>query len=147
VFVSVTRLHLRSWRFFPSFALYTFRSTRQVKGSAGFLAGVLAGDARRGSWTITLWESDAQMRAFRNSGPHRQAMVRLLAWCDEASFVHWDTEHAALPTMEDAFQRLRDTGRTSKVYHPSAAHQAGRTVGDAVPQVGYTIRSFDRGKP
>jgi hypothetical protein len=110
--VSVTRLHVRAWWYLPSFAFYTFRITRQVKRSAGFRGGLLAGDAQRGAWTITLWDSSAHMRAFRNAGAHLAAMPHLLTWCDEASFAHWETAPAGLPSYEEAYRRLRDEGRT-----------------------------------
>jgi hypothetical protein len=135
--VSVTRLHLSGWRYVPGFIIYTVRSVRQVRRSRGFRAGFLAGDAQRGSWTVTLWDSEEDMRAFRNAAAHLAAMPRLLTWCDEASYTHWEVgaDAAALPTAEEAYARLRDEGKTSKVRHPSLAHRNGRTVSDSAPRV------------
>lgn len=82
---------------------------------------------------MTVWESEADMRAFRNSGAHLKAMPRLLRWCDEASYVHWDVEDGTLPAVAEVYARLRDGGQTSKVHHPSAAQQAGRTVASTPP--------------
>ena len=83
--VSTTRLHVRSTLYFVPFQLYVLRSALQVRRSRGFRGGILGGDAQGGAWTITLWDSDADMRALRNSGAHRGAMPHLLNWCDEAA--------------------------------------------------------------
>jgi hypothetical protein len=139
-FVSVTRLHLRSWRYYPVFALDSLRSASQAKRSRGFLGGFLGGDAQRGAWTVTLWESAADMRAFRNTGAHLKAMPRLLGWCDEASFTHWDVEAAEVPSAAEAYARLRDSGNPSKVNSPSSAHRAGRTVAEDPPRPAVTLR-------
>jgi len=73
-------------------------------------------------WTMTAWESNETMRAFMNSGAHKKAMPRLLNWCDEASVAHWTQPDAALPSWEEADRRMRETGRSSKVFHPSPHH-------------------------
>ena len=64
------------------------------------------------------------MRAFMLAGPHRRAMPKLLEWCDEASVVHWNQESPALPDWREAYRRMVEEGRPSKVNHPSPAHRA-----------------------
>src|SRR6266850_5865747 len=135
-FISATRLHLRSKWYFVPFQLYVLGSARQVKRSRGFRGGILGGDAEGGAWTITLWDSDADMRAFRNAGAHRAAMPHLLDWCDEASYTHWTVDAPALPTMEEAYERLSTSGRISKVHHPSALQASGHAVSEGLPRVG-----------
>lgn len=71
--VSVTRLHLRSRWFFLPFVICTLRSGQQAKRSSGFRGGVLGNDAAGGNWTITVWDTEGAMRAFRNTGVHRSA--------------------------------------------------------------------------
>jgi len=134
--ISVTRLHLRSLRYLPSFAWRTFVINRQVRRIHGFVGGRLGNELPRGFWTITAWDSLEAMRRFRDSGVHRAAMPRLLRWCDEASFVHWEQRDTSLPSPEEAHRRLQAEGRVSKVYRPSAAHAAGRTAGERMPTLG-----------
>ena len=106
-FISITRLRVRSIRFLPFFALYTYRSLRQVKTSLGFQGGRLLPDRSWTFWTMTAWDSEESMRGFMTTGSHKAAMPRLLVWCDEASVVHWDQAQAALPSWTEADQRMR----------------------------------------
>jgi heme-degrading monooxygenase HmoA len=138
-FVSVTRLHLRSKWYYPSFIISSYRAAAQARRSAGFITGVLGGDAHGAGWTLTVWESEPAMRAYRNSGLHMRVMPKLLEWCDEASFAHWAVDDPALPSMEEAHRRMITDGRLSKVNHPSSAHAAGRTAMEGPPRVGLTL--------
>ena len=137
--VSVTRLHLRSLRFLPGFLIWTYRSARQLKHARGYQGGWLGNELPRGFWTATVWDSLDSMRAFRNGSPHLEAMKKLLNWCDEASYAHWEQEGFAPPDGETAFGRLRQEGKVSKVLYPSSRHSAGKTTADAPPQVGRPI--------
>jgi hypothetical protein len=123
-FVSVTRLRLRALRFVPGFFLHAMRANAQVRRAAGFQGGALLPDRRRTFWTMTVWDSPEDMRGYILSGSHKAAMPKLLNWCDEASLVHWDQPDARLPTWQEADQRMRQTGRTSKVRYPSPDHAA-----------------------
>jgi hypothetical protein len=122
VFLSLTRLKLRSIRFLPAFAIHTSRSLSQVKKAPGFLDGSLLPEKGWIFWTMTAWDSEESMRRFMTSGAHKKAMPRLLDWCDEASVAHWTQPDAALPTWKDAAERMRTTGRASKVRNPSPQH-------------------------
>lgn len=121
-FVSLTRLRLRSLRFLPGFALHTLQAQRQLKQATGFLSGKLLPDRNLTFWTITAWDSEASMRAYMTNGAHKRAMPHLLHWCDEASIAHWTQPEAALPTWDEADERMRASGRISKVHHPSPHH-------------------------
>ncbi|HEY9126203.1 MAG TPA: antibiotic biosynthesis monooxygenase [Acidobacteriaceae bacterium] len=126
IFLSLTRLRIRSVFYLPLFAVYTLRSLRQVRRASGFLSGKLLPDHDRTFWTMTAWRDSGSMRAFMNSGAHKQAMPKLLSWCDEASVAHWGQEDLSLPSWEEADRRMRESGRPSKVKHPSSDH-AGLT--------------------
>lgn len=121
-FVSITRLRIRSVRFMPRFMLDAMRTTRQVKRAEGFLGGALLPDRKLTFWTMTLWRDQAAMRRYMTSGAHVQAMPKLLAWCDEASIVHWLQDGAEAPDWLEADRRMRTEGRPSKVRHPSSGH-------------------------
>jgi hypothetical protein len=133
--VSITRLRLRRWWFLPSFIVHALRSRRQLQGSAGFLGGAFARELPFVFWTFTVWTNEEAMRKFRNTAAHMSAMPRLRHWCDEASFVHWQQDEASAPTPAVAFERMRETGKASKLNHPSAAHAAGRTTADKAPRL------------
>jgi heme-degrading monooxygenase HmoA len=121
-FVSLTRLRIRSIRFLPLFAVYAVRSRMQVQKSTGFKADALLADRGFTFWTLTAWDSQEDMRAFMTSGAHKSAMPYLMRWCDEASVAHWTQPDPTLPTWAEADRRMRETGRPSKVLHPSPEH-------------------------
>lgn len=121
---SVTRLRVRSTLYLPAFLWEIFRTRRQVVRAPGFLGGRLLIDARRTFWTLTAWEGEREMKAFRGAGAHATVMHRLALWCDEASYAHWISED--LPSWEQAYEYLLREGRLSRVAHPSADQEARR---------------------
>lgn len=123
VFVSVTRLRLRSWRFWPSFLVYALLSQRQARRAAGNISADVLNDAHSAFWTCSVWQDEGAMRAFMTSGPHRRVMPKLLDWCDEAALVHWNQESAQRPSWQEAHRRMRSEGRRSKVRNPSPAQE------------------------
>src|SRR5580658_789185 len=98
IFVSLTRLRIRSTRFAPIFLLYTLRALRQVKKAPGFQKGGLLTDRSWTFWTMTAWDTQENMRQFMITGAHKEAMPRLLRWCDEASVAHWTQPEVTLPS-------------------------------------------------
>jgi hypothetical protein len=123
-FISVTRLRIRSPRFLPQFFWYALRSQLQAKRAPGSLGVRVLNEARSTFWTCTAWTDESAMRAFMISGAHKRAMQRLLHWCDEASVVHWTQSTSELPGWPEAYRRMVNEGRPSKVNHPSPAHLA-----------------------
>ena len=139
-FVSVTRLHLASRFSFLPFIYYALSSSRQASRSAGFRGGWLSRDAESGFWTVTVWDSQEAMRAFRNSGIHLRAMPKLIRWCDEASYAHFEQPEATVPDGAAAYERLRQVGKVSKVARPSPLQQSGATVGKTTAQRGQILK-------
>ena len=126
MFISVTRLRIRSFLHLLPFFLHNERVVKQTVRAPGYLGGSLFVDAHRTFWTLTAWESKAAMLAYRNADAHKAAMPKLQHWCDEASVVHW--EHAdgeGMPAWPEAHKRMIEEGRKSKVRKPSADHEAG----------------------
>jgi hypothetical protein len=121
-FVSLTRLRIRSIRYLPLFAIHALRSLRQVKKAPGFQTGALLPDRSWTFWTMTAWDERESMRRYMMTGAHKSAMPRLMHWCDEASVAHWEQRESTLPSWEEADRRMRESGRVSKVNHPSPAH-------------------------
>src|SRR5664279_3986146 len=119
IFVSITRLRVRSWRFFPAFAMQTLRIARQARKAEGNLAARLLRDRHNTFWTATSWTSETSMRNFMRAAPHGPTMRNLLEWCDEAALVHWTQSGVELPAWEEAHRRMQVEGRSSKVNHPS----------------------------
>lgn len=124
-FISVTRLRLRSFLYLPAFFWHAIPSMAQAKQAAGNLQTVTRRQGTTVFWTLTVWEDEASMRAYMTSGAHRQAMPKLVQWCDEAAVVHWRQDRSALPTWETAAQHLQQSGRLTPLPHPSMAHAAG----------------------
>jgi len=142
--VSVTRLHLASRWSTPAFIWYSLRAARQAERTPGFRGGWLASDGDRGYWTSTVWDTVEAMRAFRNSGTHLRVMPRLLRWCDEASYTHWEQPYSVPPTADVAHDRLTRDGRLSKVVAASSRHAAGQTSGPAKPRPGQRLTARHR---
>jgi hypothetical protein len=121
---SVTRLRVRSVRYLPPFVWETFLSQRQAVRAPGFFGGRLLMDADRTFWTLTGWEDERAMKAFRGSEPHAKVMPRLVEWCDEAAYAHWVPTGDSVPSWPEAYEHLVAEGRLSRVAHPSLGHNA-----------------------
>jgi heme-degrading monooxygenase HmoA len=123
---SVTRLRVRLPRYLPAFLWYTFLTRRQLIRATGFRGGRLLLDAKRTFWTLTLWNTERDMKAYRGSNAHAKVMPRLAEWCDEAAYAHWTQNDDFVPSWQSAFEHLEKEGRLSKVAHPSLDHKARR---------------------
>lgn len=122
VFISVTRLRLSSILHLPVFFIKNEKVIKQLKHSDGFISGKLLVDKHLTFWTLTLWESETHMKAFRNSFNHKKAMPRLPGWCDEASYTHWLSEKTELPDWNEIHAKLSQYAKYTKVKKPSQAH-------------------------
>ena len=138
--ISVTRLRVRSILYLPEFLWDTFQSARQVQRSSGFLGGRLLVNAGYVFWTMTAWQDESAMNAYRTGGAHRKTMPKLLNWCDEAAVVHWTQESTEIPEWQQAQQHMAEKGRLSKVNYPSAV-QASQQIPTPQPsRIARTLR-------
>lgn len=126
--VSITRLRVRSIFYMPLFALHALRSGFQARSAEGIQDFATRVEAWDTHWTKTVWKEEGSMKRFRNTGAHQRAMRILAEICSEASYARWQQESPEPPTWEDAHKRMLAQGVLSKVKHPSAFHQAGRTA-------------------
>ena len=118
--ISATRLRLRKLWYLPAFLAANQHINAQARAAAGFLGGKILVDRRLTFWTCTLWESDAAMKAFRDTGAHREAMPKLALWCDEAMVAQWQGE--VIPSWADVHARILQ-GRPSRVKYPNSRHE------------------------
>lgn len=125
---SVTRQHLRSARFLMPFFWHALRSRAQPKQTVGNLGVQVRKANGPAFWTLSLWQDAAAMRSFVIASPHKEAMLQLAHWCDEAAFAHWQSNSDRLPTWEIAADVLRTEGHLASVSYPSARHKAGEIV-------------------
>jgi hypothetical protein len=139
-FISVTRLRVRSFTYLPQFVWRTLQIVRETENASGFLGGKLLREAQNTFWTVTAWEDEPKMNAFRIAGSHLVAMTKLLDWCDEASVAHWHQETPRLPTWLEAHRRMISDGRLSKVNHPSSAQLANRFPSPQPSRIERTLR-------
>lgn len=143
-FVSVTRLRVRSWRYLPQFVWHALKTGRQAEQANGFLGGRLLREARNAFWTVTIWEDETAMRLYRNAGAHRVVMPRLLDWCDEASVAHWNQDGPEIPDWYEAHRRMVESGRPSKVRHPSVAQESNQIVLPRPGRIQRILKPVDR---
>ena len=141
MFVSVTRLRIRSVLSLPLFLWRTQQAKSQASKAAGFLGGRLLVDKHRVYWTLTGWESEKAMKAYRGAGAHGAVMKRLPGWCNEAAYAHWESTERAIPAWPEAYERLKISGKLSRVEHPSPAHEAREFVAPRLqPLIGGDIK-------
>jgi hypothetical protein len=119
MFISITRLRVRRWWFLPGFLFWSQRSMKQARMSEGFRGGFTLMDRSSTYWTMTGWDSEAAMKAYRGASAHREAMKKLPEWCDEASVAHWHGD--VLPDWINAWERMQKEGRFTAVKNPSKA--------------------------
>jgi Domain of unknown function (DUF3291) len=120
---SVTRLRVRSFLNLPAFLWRTFLVRRQTTHAPGFIGGRLLIDNLHTYWTLTVWEDEKSMKAFRGSGMHGGVMLKLAEWCDEAAYAHWIADRL-IPSWPEAYERLVSEGRLSRVARPSQDHKS-----------------------
>jgi len=119
LFISATRLRVRSILYLPAFFRANQGASKQLIISPGFIDGKELIDKKFTFWTLTRWADAASMKGFRNSPDHRKAMQKLPLWCDEASYLHWEDDSGQLPSWEIVREKMISEGKLTKVQKPS----------------------------
>jgi hypothetical protein len=102
--VAVGRITLRPEASRLRFIIHTIMSLWQAKRAEGCVhASTNGGDGAH--YSMSVWRSEAAMRAFARSGAHLRAMRAARGFAEEARFRHW---HATtVPDWSAAFDRFR----------------------------------------
>src|SRR5215510_2705690 len=103
--LSITRVRVRSVRYYPWFMLQAARITLQACRAEGNLAVRFLRDRSGVFWTLTSWRSEVDLKRFLDSGVHLASMERQHDWCDEAAAVRWTARDATPPPWQDAHAR------------------------------------------
>lgn len=125
VFISVTRLRLKSPLYLPVFMWNNFLIIWQTINTPGFLRCEILQDSQQTFWTMTAWDEQAAMKIFRNSSAHRSVMPKIQDWCDQSSVVHWRQAETSLPDWAEVHQHLIKDGFFTRLADPSPAHRKG----------------------
>lgn len=122
-FVSLTRVRLRSPCLLLPWMLHSARAMRSMHTAPGRIVTATRKTRGLAFWCLTVWTSEAAMRAHRGGGAALFDLERLRYWCDEAASAVWEQDGAELPAWEEAEARLRASARLHRVEYPSAAHR------------------------
>jgi hypothetical protein len=116
MFISVTKLKVRSvWRL-ASFFMKTMPSLKQAQKAPGNLFAETHNFDLLTYGTLSGWESEAAMRGYRNSGAHLEAMKVSRAMTVLLQSSHFETEER--PTLADALARMEADPKSIKYRQP-----------------------------
>lgn len=110
--IVVTRLVLKNPLKIIPFFMLTNRVNRQVNTSPGLKSFQAGAGGLLVYWTITAWNGPEEMRAFRNSGAHAEAMR---AYGGLAKYGHTLVlEQDSVPGWIEVRERVVNEGRLAK---------------------------------
>jgi hypothetical protein len=98
----------------------------QAKNAEGNLGIRLRKTGGLRFWTLTIWENENALKAYRNIILRGKVMLRARHWFDENSAAHWEQESTGMPSWEDAASLLKEHGHLSKVDQPSGTQKSGQ---------------------
>jgi quinol monooxygenase YgiN len=105
--------------------LHASRSQKQAQTAQGCFGVTTRKTRGLTFWTLSVWEGEAQLRAYLASDPHRAAIPKLFPWCDEAATTHWSVGSPSMPQWVEATAKLLENGRLLRVRFPSEAQKKG----------------------
>jgi hypothetical protein len=108
MFVTVTSIRLRSlWSFF-ALSWNALQILKQSKKQKGFVKMKSRGFAYD-HYTVSLWETEEDLKAFARSGAHLDAMKKSSAISTEIRTLTYAADH--LPSWSDAKIALKEKGK------------------------------------
>ena len=122
--VVITRLRLRDPSLLDDFFVAASTALDAALKSDGNVHGDAIAEANNTWWTASVWQDRGSMASFVRSYAHRRAMGGMNEWCDEATFVDWEQDDAALPDWQAAYQRLVADGQSATLPHRSSQNDA-----------------------
>lgn len=79
----------------------------------------------RSLWTVSAWESDADLRRFVGGPAHGLAVRQTVEWMKSSRFVSWKTSNSGLPqSWTPVENRMRDEGRAGQEAHHAKAQSS-----------------------
>ena len=100
MWASTTKYTLKGIPTFMMFAIMSLKSIYQANNSNGLIAMKIR---LRDFRTLTVWSSEEDMKAFRNSGVHLRAMIKSPKLGSNRSY-SWHTN--CIPTWKEAIIQL-----------------------------------------
>lgn len=111
MWVTITSLRLRSiWGFFK-LSWFGLKISTQAKGEKGFV-GIKNTGFGFMHYTLTQWQTEADLKRFAQSGAHREAMKSSAALATEIKIYSYQSD--TLPGWAAAKSLLAEKGRSVK---------------------------------
>ncbi|MEP2025676.1 MAG: hypothetical protein ABJH98_04220 [Reichenbachiella sp.] len=111
MYVSITRLKLKSIWLLPRFARQSNKAAQQAKAAPGNLKVKLSNRWFRYFYTITHWNSKQAMQQFMINGDHKEAMQHWNKYASEVKAHGYETDQP--PNWKDARLIMENEGRTT----------------------------------
>ncbi len=110
VVVSGTRIQARKWRAL-SLLRASMKAARQAEAAPGFIGGALLKDRKRAYWTVTVWQDEPSLQAYRDDGAHAGMMKQIRDVATAFVSARWNSDHEIVPGWKEVHDNLRATGR------------------------------------
>jgi hypothetical protein len=108
VYVSITGLQLKSWRYFFKFWWHAVRSMTQAKSAPGNIS-TETHHINGMQHTLSVWVDEAAMRQYLVSGAHRQAMATFHSIATGKTFGFYANK---APTWSEAYELWKQNGKS-----------------------------------
>jgi heme-degrading monooxygenase HmoA len=112
MFITITSIRLKSWWRFFQLSIHGYKITGQLRQQKGFIKLKNTGFGYL-HFTMSAWESEADIKKFYREGAHLAAMKRASAIATETRTLTYQAE--SLPGWKDAKQLLLEKGKVLKL--------------------------------